>query len=165
MTTEIYLSGSRAGYLLPDGYLQFVVTGPGGTIKIGGTGYNFATGDLVQLFPGDVSSGEIDLDGNGLTRFSFSAVRMYVNGELKRSGIVSDVNIPQVSGIKSTFTIVIPAGDTNAVLFAGGKKVYNPGSVEVIINGLGPDASGSMYLSKKTQDLTYRGGASGYTVG
>ncbi|MDD1708397.1 MAG: PKD domain-containing protein [Methanoregulaceae archaeon] len=164
-TTEIYLSGSRAGYLLPDGYLQFVVTGPGGMIKIAGTGYNFATGDLVQLFPGDVLSGEIDLDGNGLTRFSFSDVRMYVNGELKRSGIVSDINIPQISGIKSTFTIVIPAGDTNAVLFAGGKKVYNPGSLEVSISGLSPDASGSMYLSKKTQDLTYRGGAAGYTVG
>jgi PKD repeat protein len=163
-TTEIYLSGSREGYLLSDGHLQFVVTGPGGTIKIGGTEYDFATGDLVQLFPSDVSSGEMDLDDNGLTRFSFSDVRMYVNGELKRSGIVSDINIPQISGIKSTFTIVIPAGDTNAVLFAGGKKVYNPGSGEVIISGLGPDASGSMYLSKKTQDLTYRGGAARYTV-
>jgi len=164
-TTEIYLSGSRAGYLLPDGYLQFVVTGPGGTIKIAGTGYDFATGDLVQLFPGDVSSGEIDVNGNGMTRFSFSNVRMYVNGELKRTGIVSDVSIPELNGLKSTFTLVIPAGDTNAVLFAGGKKVYNPEFRQVIISGLGPDASGSMYLFKKTQDLTYRGGAAGYTVG
>lgn len=86
-------------------------------IKIAGTGYNFAKENLVQLLPGDVSSGEMDLDDNGLTRFSFSDVRMYVNGELKRNRIVLDINIPQISGIKSTFTIVIPAGDTNAVLF------------------------------------------------
>jgi hypothetical protein len=90
-------------------------------IKIAGTGYNFATGNLVQLLPGDVSSGEMDLDNNGF-RFSFSDVRMYVNGELKRNRIVSDINIPQISGIKSTFTIVIPAGDTNAVLFEEGKR-------------------------------------------
>jgi hypothetical protein len=141
------------------------VTGPGGTIKIGGTEYDFATGDLVQLFPGDVSSGEIDVNGNGITRFSFSDVQMYVNGELKRTGIVSDISIPEISGLKSTFTLIIPAGDTNAVLFAGGKKVYNPEFLQVIISGLGPDASGSMYLFKKTQDLTYRGGAEGFTVG
>jgi PKD repeat protein len=164
-TTEIYLSGSRGGYLLPDGYLQFVVTGPEGTIKIAGTGYDFATGDLVQLFPGDVSSGEIDVNGNGVTRFSFSDVRMYVNGELKRTGIVSDISIPQVSGLKSTFTLVIPEGDTSAVLFAGERRVYNPEFRQVIISGLGPDNSGSMYLFKKTQDLTYRGGASGFTIG
>lgn len=163
-TTEIYLSGSRAGYLLPDGYLQFIVTGPGGTIKIAGTEYNFATGDLVQLFPGDVSSGEIDVNGNGITRFSFSDVRMYVNGELKRTGIVSDIRIPQISGLKSTFTLIIPAGDTNTVLFADGKKVYTPESGQVVIGGLAPDASSSMYLFKKTQDLTFRGSAESYTV-
>lgn len=164
-TTTIYLSGSRAGYLVPGGYLQFVVTSPGGTIKIGGTGYTFATGDLVRLVPGDVSSGEIDVDGNSLAGFSFSDVRMYVNGELKRTGITSDASIPQVSGLSSTFTIVIPPGDTNAMLFAGEKRVYNPEFREVVIKGLGPDSSGSMYLNKKTMDLTFNGAAAGYTVG
>ena len=119
---------------------------------------------LAKLFP-ELSSGYIDLNGNGLTQFSFSDVRMYVNGELKRTGIVSATNVPQLSGIESTFAIVVPAGQTGPVLFAGETKVANPEYKEIVISNLCPDSSGSMYLNKKTLVLDYRGGATGYMVG
>ena len=163
--TEVSLFGSRTGSLLPGGYLQFVVTGTGGPIKIAGSEYPIRTGDLVQLFPDNVNSGEIDVNGRGLTRFSFSNVRLFVNGELKRTGIVSDVTIAGISGVQSTFTISVPEGDAATVLFADGAKIHNRELAAITISGLIPDRAGRMYLSQRTGDLTYRGGASGLSVG
>jgi PKD repeat protein len=156
---EIYLQQSRGGYLLPDGYFQFVVTGPGASIKIGGREYRFQAGDLVQLFPGDVSSGTISVNQNGIAIFSFSDVRMYVNGELVRTGIVSDINVPSYGGLKSTITLVIPPGDPSLTLFVDGGKVAAPPSRQITISGIGTNANDVMFLSKKTSDLTFSGGA------
>jgi PKD repeat protein len=156
---EIYLQQSRDGYLLPDGYFQFVVTGPGASIKIGGREYRFTSGDLVQLFPGDVSSGMITVNQNGIAAFSFSDVRMYVNGELVRTGIVSDIAVPSYDGLKSTITIVIPPGDPSLKLFVDGSKVPAPPPSQITIFGIGTDTNGAMFLSIKISDLTFSGGA------
>ena len=163
--TEVSLFGSRTGSLLPGGYLQFVVTGTGGPIKIAGSEYPIRTGDLVQLFPDNVNIGEIDVNERGLTRFSFSNVRLFVNGEMRRTGTVSDVTIAGISGVQSTFTISVPEGDADTVLFADGAKINNRELAAITISGLIPDRAGRMYLSQKTGDLTYRGGASGLSVG
>jgi PKD repeat protein len=163
--TEVSLFGSRTGSLLPGGYLQFVVTGTGGPIKIAGSEYPIRTGDLVQLFPDNVNTGEIDVNERGLTRFSFSNVRLFVNGELRRTGTVSDVTIAGISGVQSTFTISVPEGDADTVLFADGAKINNRELAAITISGLMPDRAGRMYLSQRTGDLTYRGGASGLSVG
>ena len=162
---DVYLSGSRTGSLLPGGYIQFIVTGRGGPVKIGGSDYPVRTGDLVQLFPGDVTRGEIDVNEQGITRFSFSNVRLFVNGELVRTGIVSDINVAGISGLQSTLTIAVQEGDMNAILFAQGSKIHNPELLGVTITGLGPDSAGRMYLSQKIGDLMYRGGAAGLSVG
>ncbi len=161
---EIYLKQSRDGFLLPDGYFQFAVTGPGASIKIGGREYQLKDGDLVQLFPGDVSSGVISVNQNGIVVFSFSDVRMYVNGELMRTGIVSDIAIPSYAGLKSTITLVIPPGDPSLTLFVDGGKVAAPPSRQITISGIGTNANDAMFLSKKTGDLTFNGGAVEYTA-
>jgi PKD repeat protein len=158
---EVFISGSRAGYLLPDPYIQFMVIGPDAWIKIGGSDYLFADGDIVQLFPGDVTNGVVDVNRNGITVVSFSDVRMFVNGKLVKTGIISDIRVPRFSGFTSTLSIIIPAGDSTAVIFADGRKVQAP----VTVTNLGPDADGEMYLEKKTQDLTFRGGAEQFRVG
>jgi PKD repeat protein len=162
---EIFLSGSRYGSLLPDAYLQFMVTGPGAWIKIAGSEYRFRDGDLVQLFPGDVSSGTIDVNEGGITAFSFSGVRMFVNGDLARTGIVSGIMVPEFGGLKSTLTIIVPAGDAGSVLFIDGRKTDTSGPVPITITNLGPDSNGKMYLAVKIQDLTFRGGAESYRIG
>jgi PKD repeat protein len=161
---DIYLQQSSNGYLLPDGYFQFVVTGPGASIKIGGREYIFQEGDLVQLFPDDVSSGMISVNQNGIAGFSFSDVRMFINGELARTGLVSDINVPSYAGLKSTFTIVIPPVDPSMQLFVDGAKVPAPDSGQIIISGIGTDLTGRMFFSKKTRDLSFRGGAAGFTI-
>ncbi|MCG7854612.1 MAG: PKD domain-containing protein [Methanoregulaceae archaeon] len=160
---EVFLSGSRSGSLLPDAYLQFLVTGPGAWIKIAGSEYRFREGDLVQLFPADVSSGTIDVNEGGITAFSFSGVRMFVNGDLARTGIVSGILVPEFAGLKSTLVIILPAGDTGRVLFIDGRKI--DASSPITISNLGPDSNGKMYLAVKIQDLTFRGGAESYRVG
>jgi PKD repeat protein len=160
----VYLQQSSTGYLLPDGYFQFVVTGPGASIKIGGPEYLFTTGDLVQLFPGDVSSGSVTVNQNGIVGFSFPDVRMFVNGEAVQTGIVSGINVPMYSGLKSTFTIVIPPGDASMLLFVDGSKVPSSYSQQIVISGLGTDSSGSMFLSVRTRAISFRGGAEGFSV-
>ena len=160
---EIFLSGSRSGSLLPDAYLQFLVTGPGAWIKIAGSEYRFREGDLVQLFPGDVSSGTIDVNEGGITAFSFSGVRMFVNGDLARTGIVSGILVPEFAGLKSTLVIILPTGDTGRVLFIDEGKI--DASSPITISSLGPDSNGEMYLAVKIQDLTFRGGAESYRIG
>jgi PKD repeat protein len=161
---EVYLQQSSGGYLLPDGYFQYVVTGPGAVIKIGGSEYRFTPGDLVQLFPGDVSSGTITVNQNGIAGFSFSDVRMYVNGELVRTGIVSDISVPSYAGLKSTITLVVPPGEQSLTLFVDGSKVPAPSSGPITIAGIGTDTTGGMFLSKKTGDLTFSGGAEEVTT-
>ena len=161
---DVYLTGSRNGYLLPDCYLQFTVSGDAGSIKIGGTTYPFGDGDLVQLFPGDVETAELDVNANGITTFAFDNVRMFVNGELVRTGIVSGINVPEFKGLKSTFVIVIPPGDDRMTLFLDGSKMFIGEGQTVTINNLREDSLGRLYLSKKIQDLSCRGGAESYSV-
>lgn len=163
--TEVYISSSRAGYILPDPYIQFLVIGPDAWIKIGGSDYRFNDGDLVQLFPGQVDSGVVDVNKNGITTVSFSDVRMFVNGKLVRTGIISDINVPLFSGFTSTLSLIIPAGDTGAVIFADGRRVPSPDTFSVTVTNLGLDASGEMYLDKKTMDLTFQGGAEQFRIG
>ena len=163
--TEVYISGSRAGYILPDPYIQFLVIGPDAWIKIGGSDYRFIDGDLVQLFPGQVDNGVVDVNENGITEMSFSDVQMFVNGKLVRTGIISDINVPLFSGFTSTLSLIIPAGDTSAIIFADGRKVPSPVTFSVTVTNLGQDATGELYLAKKTQDLTFRGGAEQFRIG
>lgn len=157
---EIFLSGSRSGSLLPDAYVQFVVTGPGAWIKIAGSEFRLSEGDLVQLFPGDLGRGTVDVNEAGITEFSFADVRMFVNGDLARSGIVSGISVPEFGGLKSTLVIILPAGESGRVLFIDERKIAD--TLPVTISNLGPGADGKMYLAVKIQDLTFRGGAESY---
>jgi PKD repeat protein len=161
---EIFLSRSRSGSLFPGGYVQFLVTSPEAWIKIAGSEYRFSDGDLVQLFPDDVSSGTIDVNEAGITTFSFSGVRMFVNGDLTRTGIVSGIQVPRFVGLKSTLVIILPAGDDERVLFIDERKI-DASTAPITITNLGPDANGKMFLAVKIQDLTFRGGAESYRTG
>jgi hypothetical protein len=90
---------------------------------------------------------------------------MFVNGKLVRTGIISDINVPLFSGFTSTLSLIIPAGDTSAIIFADGRKVPSPVTFSVTVTNLGQDATGELYLAKKTQDLTFRGGAEQFRIG
>jgi PKD repeat protein len=158
MAKDIYLESST-GSLLPGGSFRFVVTGPGGTIKIGGQEYQFQGGDVVELFPGDVTSGIISVTGEGIAEFSFSDVRMLVNGEEVRKGIVSGIRVPDYSGLSSTMTIVVPSPDPRFILFVDEVKVMPPGSGKIVLAGIGPESSDGMYLAAKSGSLSFTGSA------
>jgi hypothetical protein len=89
---------------------------------------------------------------------------MFVNGEAVQTGIVSGINVPMYSGLKSTFTIVIPPGDASMLLLVDGSKVPSSYSQQIVISGLGTDSSGSMFLSVRTRAISFRGGAEGFSV-
>ncbi len=162
---DVYLANCRNGYLVPDGYLQFMVADSDAWIKISGSIYRFMEGDTVQLFISDLEKGEIDVNANGITSFTFDDVRMYVNGEFAERGIVPGINVPRFEGLKSTFTLVVPAGETDILMFSNGGRVFNTDGKKITIINLKQDSSGKMYYSRKTGDVGYRGGADGYQLG
>ncbi len=161
---DIYLQSSTA-YVLKGGSFRFLVTGPGGSIKIGGKEYAFRVGDWVELYPGDVTSGTISVNEAGISEFSFSDVLMMVNGGEMRKGIVSDIGVPDYGGLSSTMTVVVPSPDPLMELFVDGVKVKSPSSGEIVLGGIGPESSGKMHLSTKIGSLSFTGSAGVSTTG
>ena len=165
LTHNIYLQNSVTGYLVPDGYMQFVVGSPAGNIKIAGHIYQFQEGDKVQLFLGEVPAGEIDVSSSGITTFYFDGVRMYVNGILVEKGTVSSINVPSFNGLVSTLSIQIPPGETGYTLFVDESRVIPSSADSVTFTDLRQDSSGRMYFIQKIGTLTYVGGAGGVRIG
>jgi hypothetical protein len=95
----------------------------------------------------------------GIAEFSFSDVRMIVNGEEVRKGIVSGISVPDYSGLSSTMTIIAPSPDPLMILFVDGIKVKPPAAGRIIFAGIGPESSGGMYLEAKSGSLSFTGGA------
>lgn len=155
---DINLIASSTGYIAPGGYLQFVASGPG-SVKIGGSDFLLKDGDLVQLYPGDVSSGEISVNQLGIVQFAFSDVRMLVNGQPVRSGIVSAINVPSYAGLRSTLTLVIPPGDPNLLVYIDDARQATPNPHQITIAGIGTNDQGHMYLSYRLGEMVFRGGA------
>jgi PKD repeat protein len=165
VTHNVYLQNSVSGYLLPDGYLQFVVGAPAGNIKIAGKVYQFQEGDKVQLFLGEVPAGEIDVASSGIHTFDFDGVRMYVNGILVEKGAVSSINVPSFDGLISTLGIQIPPGETGYTLFVDESRVIPSSTESVTFGDLRQDSSGRMYFLQKVGSLTYAGGAGEVLIG
>ncbi len=165
LTHNIYLQNSATGYLVPDGYLQFVVGSPAGNIKIAGHIYQFQEGDKVQLFLSEVPAGEIDIASSGINTFYFDGVRMYVNGILVERGTVSSINIPSFDGLVSTLSIQIPPGGNSYTLFVDESRVIPAAGDSVTFSDLRQDSSGRMYYVQKIGSLTYVGGAGGVQIG
>jgi|LAHT01.1.fsa_nt_gb PKD repeat protein len=160
---DIYLTGSRMG-TLSTGYLQFLVTGEGGWIKIAGSTYPFSPGDTVQLFVDQSQSGMIDVNARGIAGFRFDNVRMFVNGNPARSGISTDIFVPSFAGLQSTLAITIPPGDATTVLFINNGRIIPGSAQQVIISNLAENSQGQMSLGVKLGSVEYRGGAGSYTV-
>jgi PKD repeat protein len=161
---DVYLLGSAYGYLEPDGYIAFQVTDVQSWIKIAGKIYRFIPGDNVQLIIGDPQSGFIDASGNSITAFNFNLVRMYVNGALTAEGIVPEIGVSGYKDYRSSTTLIVPAGDSGATLFADGSKIVPGPGQKIIIRNFKPDANGKMSFSKKLFEVIYRGGAESYQV-
>ncbi|MDD5048814.1 MAG: hypothetical protein PHH09_07765, partial [Methanoregulaceae archaeon] len=105
-----------------------------------------------------------DVNENGIQSFAFDDVRMFGNGDLVRTGIVSGINVPAYRGLKSTFVIVIPPGESRMTLFLGGSKIVPGAGETVTIHNLREDSLGRLYLATKIQDMSCRGGAESYSV-
>jgi PKD repeat protein len=162
---DVFIDNCRNGYLVPDGYLQFTVTDFDAQIKIAGSIYRFREGDTVQLFIGNPENGEIDVNANGITSFSFDDVRMYVNGEFAERGIVSSIYVPRFEGLKSTFTLFVPAGEPDILMYVNGGRVFNGDGKRISVINLKQDSSGRMYYSQRIGNVGYRGGADAYKLG
>jgi len=160
---EVSLDGSRKG-TLSTGYIQFTVTGQPAWIKIGGTRYDFSTQDTVQVFIDRSENGLIDVNANGLTGLKFDAARLYVNGNLVRSGIVTGINVPSYSGLSTSLAIEIAPGDSTMSLFINEGRVISGPDRKILISNLCENANGQMNLKVIPGELEFRGGAKGFSV-
>jgi PKD repeat protein len=163
-THDVFVTGSAYGFLQPDGYIAFTVTTPDSWIKIGGKQWQFNPSDSVQLIIGDPRSGFIDATGGHITAFDFNTVQMYVNNNLASAGIVSDIDITGYTDYRSSITLIIPAGDSGAVLFADGSKIIPAPGQQIIIKNFKPDSNGKMTFTKKLFEVVYQGGAESYQI-
>lgn len=162
-TQDVYLTGSRAAILLPDGYLQFRVSAPGSWIKSGGTIYDLAVNDTVQMILTGIGDGNLDGTSSDLSAFYFDNVRLYINGQFEKTGIVSELRITGLDTMRSTLTMVVPADDAGAALMVNGNMVPIGGKRVTVIN-LKPDSWGRMDYFKVLDTAGYRGGAEGYLL-
>ncbi len=162
-TQDVYLYGSSSAYLLPDGYLQFRVSAPGSWIKAGGKIYNLDVNDTVQMILTESGDGTIDGTSTDLSAFSFDNVRLYINRQFVKTGIISDLRITSLDTMRSTLTMVVPADDAGASLMVNGNLVAIAGKKVTVIN-LKPDSWGRMDYYKVLNTAGYRGGADGYQV-
>jgi len=161
---DVYIYGSTGGYLAPDGYIACTVTTDDSWIKIAGRIYRFTSGDNIQLIIMDPSSGDMDASSTTINGFSFNKVDMYVNGILAQSGIVTSIDITGYRNYRSSTTLIIPAGDNNAVFFADGRRtLINPGQ-QLIIKNFKPDSTGRMVFSKTIGEVFYKGGAESWQL-
>ncbi len=162
-THDMYLTGSSSAVLLPDGYLQFRVSAPGSWIKSGGTIYDLAVNDTVQMILTEIGDGNIDGTSTDLSDFYFDNVRLYINGQFVKTGIISELRITGLDTMRSTLIMVIPADDAGASLMVDGNMVPIAGKRVTVIN-LKPDSWGRIDYSKVLDTAGYRGGAEGYTL-
>jgi PKD repeat protein len=160
---DILLTGSRRG-TLSTGFIQFTVTGQPAWIKIAGTRYDFSPGDIVQVFLDRSESAIIDVNANGLTGLKCDSARLFVNGNLARSGIVNDINVPSYSGLSSSLQIEIAPGDATMTLFVDGGRVVSAPDRKILISNLCENSGGQMSLQVIPGALEYRGGARGFSV-
>jgi hypothetical protein len=95
----------------------------------------------------------------GISEFSFSDVRMMVDGQEVRKGIVSGINVPDYSGLSSTMTVMVPLPDPRFILFVDEMKIMPPASGTIVLAGIGPESSGGMYVAAKSGSLSFTGSA------
>ncbi|MDD1720024.1 MAG: PKD domain-containing protein [Methanoregulaceae archaeon] len=164
-TYDVYLTGSRYGYLEKDGYMTFTVTRPDAWIKIAGSIHTFSENDNVQLIIGDPASGMIDGTRQDISAFNFNLVRLYVNSVPVASGIVSDTRITGYRNLRSSITLVIPPEDDGAILYVNAAPVMRPPGTSIRITNFKPDSGGRMDFQKKTDEVYYKGGAEQYLIG
>jgi len=160
---DVSLTGSRNG-LLSTGYLQFLVTGEGGWVKIAGSTYPFSPDDQVQVFIDNAGSGMVDVNANGISGLRFDSVRMFVNGKHVRSGIVTDMRVPSFAGLSSTLTITILPEDQTMVLFINSSRIIPGSGQKVVLGNLCQNSGGLMNLQFKPGGLEYRGGARSFRL-
>lgn len=163
---DVYLTNSREGALVPNGYIMLRVTDPVSSMKIAGRTYQFEQGDIIMLIVGPGSSdGTISTDKNKFTAFNFEDITLVQNGDTIARGPVNTFAIGGFDSFSSTLNITIPRGDTYTTLFIDSEPYRFVESPRFQFSGIGPDSSGRLFYQKSARNMNFRGGISELTMG
>ncbi len=143
---DIFLDGSRDGYLLP-GVVVFHVNGDNSKIKIGGRWVYPADGDTVRIETGTEGRGKISVAGPFIIQFEFPSAVLYINGETAGSGSLTDISITSFDGFLSDLTLSLPAsGGSGRIIYAGTTRQLEDYPGPVTISHIYPDSTGTLTI-------------------
>jgi FOG: PKD repeat len=143
---DIFLEGSRDGYLLP-GVAQFRVNGDNSQIKIGGRWVYPADGDIVRIVTDTEGRGKISVTEPFIVQYEFPSAVLYLNGEIAGSGAITDIRITSLDEFRSDLTLFLPASEgSGRIIFSGTTRQLEQYPGPVTISHIYPDSSGTLSL-------------------
>jgi PKD repeat protein len=158
---DVTISAETEGFIRPDGFAQFSITGPGSRIKIGGRFVRPEPGDEIRLVVKGDGKGSISISDHQISDFSFENVELYLNEEPAGSGALQEIYIPSYADLLTTLVLEIPPSTGEVRITTGGETAIIQGTKNpVVLIHLIDDDSGRLVLDTKTPyQLTYRGAA------
>ncbi|HUU75567.1 MAG TPA: PKD domain-containing protein [Methanoregulaceae archaeon] len=158
---DVAVSAETEGFIRPDGFAQFSVTGPGSRIKIGGQVIRPETGDTIMLILEREGKGSISIIDGQIVDFSFDNILLYQNGKIVTSGYLSEIFIPSSASFLSTFVLEIPPSQGEyRIKVEGVTEILQGNEKGILVMHLQPDRSGMMLLDTSLPySVQYRGGA------
>ena len=158
---DVAVSAETEGFIRPDGFAQFSVTGPGSRIKIGGQVIRPETGDTIMLVLEREGKGSISIIDGQIVDFSFDNILLYQNSKIVTSGYLSEIFIPSSAGFLSTFVLEIPPSQGEyRIKVEGVTEILQGNEKGILVMHLQPDRSGMMLLDTSLPySVQYRGGA------
>lgn len=158
---DVSISAEMDGFIRPGGFAQFSITGPGSRVKIGGRIVSPGPGDVVRLVVLGDGKGSISISGGQITDYTFESGELWINGELARSGSVTEIYIPTFENFLTTFVLEIPPSTGSAWIKTPEKtEVLQDTREPVIVSQLQQDDFGQFLLDTRTPyQVTFRGAA------
>jgi PKD repeat protein len=143
---DIFLEGSRDGYLLP-GVIQFRVNGDNSKIKIGGRWVYPADGDIVRIVLNTEGKGIISVTEPFIVQFEIPSAVLYLNGGFEGEGAITDIRITSFDGFLSDLTLSLPASEgSGRIIYGGTTRQMEDYPGPVTISHIYPDRSGTLNL-------------------
>lgn len=157
---EIVVDAGRGAMVIPGGFIECTVTGPGSRIRIGGLVRDLPPGTRIRLVVEEPGKGKIAVEGGSIQEYSFDHATLYINGTYAQQGAARQIQVFGYDTLISSLELDIGEGDGQIRVLEGGVPVVFTGnSSSLSLTSLRPDSSGVMILDCYRLDSTFFQGA------
>jgi len=163
---DLALQVGRGARIVRGGFIEFTVTKPASRIKIGGLVEDLPVDSRVRLVVEDPGKGKIAMRQNSIQDYSFEKVILFLDGEVRHSGEVREINIRGYEDLISSLELRIAGGEGDITVLENGIPVDLHGKQDSLsLVSIRPDSSGVMILDCYWPGVTsFQGGVTAYHV-